>query len=34
MGFVTRPGALRDYGVDLDHHLAGDAPTRGQVLTA
>jgi 5-oxoprolinase (ATP-hydrolysing)/N-methylhydantoinase A len=34
MGRVTRAGALRDYGVDLDHHLAGDAPTRGQVLTA
>jgi 5-oxoprolinase (ATP-hydrolysing)/N-methylhydantoinase A len=34
MGLVTRAGALRDYGVDLDHHLAADAPTRGQVLTA
>jgi 5-oxoprolinase (ATP-hydrolysing) len=35
MGLVTRAGALRDYGVDLDHHVVSDAASaREQVLTA
>ncbi|MCW3477235.1 hydantoinase B/oxoprolinase family protein [Limobrevibacterium gyesilva] len=35
LGLVTRAGAQRDYGIDLDHHPASDAaPAREHILTA